>query len=76
MRGNCWVKRRIIVGSKREFFRPRQIGLACRRDWDLVQTVLSQDKALRKRNLSGGGTSQLSDSAAASVGPEAVLLLR
>ena len=38
----------------------------------LTPSVPSQDKALRKRNLSGGGTSQLSDSTAASASTEAV----
>ena len=40
----------------------------------LVKAVLTQDKALRKRNLSGGGTSQLSDSTTAPVNAGVVFL--
>ena len=43
-------------------------------DFILVGAVPTQDKALRKRNLSGGGNPRLSDSATASASAGAVLL--
>ena len=74
-------KREGIVGTKREVIwdqkensaHHRRIRLVYGTPAGLAPSVPSQDKALRKRNLSGGGTSQLSDSATASAFTEAVL---
>jgi len=63
---NCWIKRRIPCLTCILTGRRGGIWLECNRS--------SQDRALRKRNLSGGGTSQLSDSATASILTGAVLL--